>query len=145
MKIISIIALTGFLTIASAQIVSQSENIVKDTKTNFIWQDTEDTKTQRRNLEDAKKYCANLELDGIKGWKVPGFLELFSLVDTKVYNPTLSKKFKHFASDNYWTTKGFSHGMSKEAFVVNFLSGAFNRELMADKFYVRCYKKVSEK
>ncbi len=145
MKIVNIIAMSGLLTIASAQMISQSENIIKDNKTNFIWQDTKIVKTEKRSFADAKEYCSNLEIDGIKGWILPGFGELFSLVDMKVYNPTLSKSFKHFVPDNYWTTKTFGHATSGEAFVVNFKSGAFNRELMVDKFYVRCYKKLGEK
>jgi hypothetical protein len=145
MKIINIIALSGLLTIVSAQMINQSENIIKDSKTNFIWQDSKIVKTEKRNFADAKNYCSNLEIDDIKGWSLPGFGELFSLVDTKVYNPTLSKNFKNFASDNYWSAKTFGHATSGEAFVINFKSGAFNRELMKDKFYVRCYKKLSRK
>ena len=68
-------------------------------------------------------------------------MELFSIVDTKVYNPTISENFKYVASDNYWSSKIFGHASSQEAFVVNFLSGAFNREKMGEEFYVRCYTK----
>jgi uncharacterized protein DUF1566 len=128
---------------ANADIVKNSANTIKDTKTNFLWQDTKDVSTTKRTFEDAVGYCKNLELDGHKSWEVPGFMDLFSLVDTKVYNPTISQNFKYVVSDNYWTTKTFSHGMSQEAFVVNFMSGAFNREKMNDKFYVRCFKKES--
>ena len=126
---------------ANADIVKHTENTKKDTKTNIVWQDTKDVTSTRRSYEDAKSYCANLKLDGINSWKVPGFLELFSIVDTKAYNPTISKTFEHIVSKNYWTTKTFGHGTSQEAFVVNFLSGAFNREKMDQKFFVRCYSK----
>ncbi|WP_373004463.1 DUF1566 domain-containing protein [Sulfurimonas sp.] len=128
---------------ANADIVKNSANTIKDTKTNFLWQDTKDVSTTKRTFEDAVGYCKNLELDGHKSWELPGFLELFSLVDTKVYNPTISENFKYVVSDNYWSSKTFGHASSKEAFVVNFLSGAFNREKMDDTFYVRCYKKAS--
>lgn len=142
MKLFIFIVLTLCINIANAKIVKESANIKKDTKTNLLWQDTKIVNSKKMNFEEAKSYCKNLELDGQKGWVLPGFLELFSLVDTKVYNPTISKKFKYIISDNYWSTKSFSHAMSKEAFVVNFLSGAFNREPMDSFFYVRCYKKA---
>ncbi|NOR58344.1 MAG: DUF1566 domain-containing protein [Sulfurimonas sp.] len=128
---------------ANADIVKNSENTVKDTKTNYIWQDTKTVTTTKRSFEEAVGYCKNLELDGHKSWKLPGFLELFSLVDTKVYNPTISENFKFVVSDNYWSSKTFGHASSQEAFVVDFKSGAFNRKKMGESFYVRCYKKSS--
>ena len=141
MKIFNLIVFIGMITFANAQIIRQSSSVVKDTATQFLWQDSKAVSTEKRTFEEALSYCKNLDLEGIKNWELPNFMELFSLVDTKVYNPTLSKEFKHFVSDNYWTSKTFGHGVSGEAFVINFLSGAFNRELMEDKFYVRCYKK----
>lgn len=128
---------------ANADIVKNSANTIKDTKTNYLWQDTKDVSTIKRTFEDAVGYCKNLELDGHKSWDLPGFVELFSIVDTKVYNPTISGNFKYVVSENYWSAKTFGHATSKEAFVVNFLSGAFNREKMDETFYVRCYKKAS--
>jgi hypothetical protein len=141
MKLLTLFIFTTFFTFANAQFIEHSDNIIKDTKTNFLWQDSENVKTQKMNFSEAVNYCKNLEVDNEKGWILPDFMALFSLVNTKVYNPTLSKKFKYFISDNYWTTKTCGHAKSGEAFVINFLSGAFNRELMEDKFYVRCYKK----
>jgi len=141
MKLLNIVLFASMLTYANAQLVQHSDNIIKDTSNNFLWQDSDTVKTETKNYEDAIQYCKNLELDGQSNWKVPGFLELFSIVDAKVYNPTLSKAFKNFSPSNYWTTKVYSHGLSKEAFVIDFKSGAFNREKMAKKFYVRCYKK----
>ena len=144
MKLLTILFITGLLSFANAQMINESNNIIKDTKTNLLWQDNQEAKTQIMDYDTAVNYCKNLEIDGKKGWKVPGFGELFSIVNPKSYNPTLSKEFKNYVSDNYWTSKSFSHAMSKEAFVVNYLSGAFNRELMEDKFYVRCFKDLNK-
>lgn len=144
MKQLSIIIVSLFIVYsANADIVKHSANTLKDTKTNYIWQDTKDVSTAKRTFEDAIGYCQNLELDGYKSWELPGFVELFSIVDTKVYNPTISGNFKFVVSENYWSSKKFGHGTSQEAFVINFLSGAFNREKMDELFYVRCYKKVA--
>jgi len=142
MRPLNLLILSLSLTSAiTADIVKNSDNTLKDTKTNLIWQNTKDATSTKRTFKDAVSYCKNLELDGHKSWELPGFLELFSIVDTKVYNPTISKEFTHVVSDNYWSAKTFGHASSQEAFVVNFLSGAFNREKMDDKFFVRCYKK----
>lgn len=142
MKLITTLLFTSLLTFANAELINESKNTLKDIKTSFLWQDNESVKTEKMNFLDASSYCKNLEVDNIKGWELPGFLELFSIVNPKLYNPTLSKKFKNFATDNYWSGKKFGHGTSTEAIVINFKSGAFNRELMVDKFYVRCYKKL---
>ena len=144
MKKLNILILSLFISLSvNADIVKNSANTIKDTKTNYLWQDTKDVLTTKRNFKDAVGYCKNLELDGYKSWELPGFTELFSIVNTKMYNPTISENFKFVVSDNYWSSKMFGHASSNEAFVVNFLSGAFNREKMDKVFYVRCYKKSS--
>jgi len=142
MKLLKVLLVASILTFANAQLTRHSDNIVKDNKSNLLWQDSRDVKTKKVNYKEALAYCKNLTLDGQKGWMVPGFGELFTIVNFKRYNPTLSKEFKNFLPENYWTTKVFSHGISNEAFVVYFLSGAFNREKMDKKFFVRCYKKL---
>ena len=142
MNTLKLLLLAGLLTYANAALIRHSENIVKDDKSMLLWQDSVDVKTKKFTFEESKKYCQNLTVDGEKGWNLPGFGELFSIVNTKTYNPTLSTVFKNYIPDNYWTSKVFSHGSSEEVFVVNFLSGAFNREHWNDKFSVRCYKKV---
>ena len=144
MKLLNIFILSLFIVYsANADIVKNSENTIKDTKTNFLWQDTKDVTTTKKSFEEAVGYCKSLELDGHKSWELPGFVELFSIIDTKLYNPSISKNFKFVLADNYWSSKTFGHATSKEAFVVNFMSGAFNREKMDGSFYVRCYKKSS--
>ncbi|EQB39236.1 hypothetical protein M947_07130 [Sulfurimonas hongkongensis] len=144
MKRLKIFILSLFIACGvNADIVKNSTNTIKDTKTNYLWEDTKEASTTKRTFDDAVNYCKNLELDGHKSWELPGFVELFSIVDTKVYNPTISENFKYVVSENYWSAKTFGHATTKEAFVVNFLSGAFNREKMDKTFYVRCYKKGS--
>ena len=144
MKILNAFVFIGILSCLNAQMVKESESTLKDTKTNLLWQDTKETTTLKTDFLEAQNYCKNLELDGHKNWQMPNFLELFSIVDPKSYNPTLPKEFKYFVTDNYWSNKTFGHGTSGEAFVVNFLSGAFNRELMVDKFYIRCVKDLNK-
>jgi hypothetical protein len=141
MTILKTLILFGFITFLNADLIKIDENIIKDTKTNFLWQDSIDVKKEKRTFVNAAEYCKNLEINEHKDWKLPGFGELFSIVNAKLYNPTLSTEFKHFVTDNYWTTKTFGHATSGEAFVIDFRSGAFNRKVMEDKFYVRCYKK----
>jgi len=121
--------------------LKNSANTIKDTKTNYIWQDTKETKTLKMNFNQAIDYCKLLEVDGIKSWELPGFVELFSIIDTRAYNPSISKQFQNIVPKDYWILKKFGNGSSNEAFVVNFVNGAFNRQSMDNLSYVRCYKK----
>lgn len=143
MKLLNILILVFTFSYLNADLVRVSDTIIQDTKTKFLWEDTKEVKTQKRTFNEALLYCNNLKINDETNWKVPTFVALFSIVNTKLYNPTLSKEFNHFVSDNYWTNKTFGHATSGEAFVVDFLSGAFNRKSMDDKFYVRCYKEVN--
>lgn len=143
MKVFKIVIFLSLITSLNADFKRVSENIIHDTKTNFLWQDSKGAKNLKKSYKEAIKYCKNLELDGKKDWTIPSFLAAFSIVDTKVYNPTLPSEFKNYKTDNYWTDKTFGHGASKEAFVVNYMSGAFNRFSMEEKFYVRCYKDLN--
>lgn len=142
MKLLNIFILS-LITVYSlnADIVKNSTNTIKDTKTNYIWQDSKDVITTKRNFEEAISYCKSLELDGHKSWELPSFIELFSIIDTKLYNPSISKTFQNIVAKDYWTSKTFGHAASKEAFVINFVSGAFNRKKMDNMYYVRCYEK----
>jgi hypothetical protein len=140
MKFFSVLFVLGIFSLIQAQLIKEG-NIVKDTKTNFLWQDSKESKTLKVTWKEGQKYCQNLTLDGMKGWTMPGFAELFSIVNTKLYNPTLSKAFEHFETKDYWTTKMYSHGVNNQAFVIEFKGGAFNRKDMDSKFNIRCYKK----
>ena len=121
---------------ANAELIKSSQGVIKDTKTNYLWQDTKEVSEVKRNFVDAVKYCKNLELDGEKSWEVPGFMELQSIVDPRAYKPAISKKFNFVVSDKYWTSKHFGDIGNKHAYVVNFSSGSFNRERAHYVFFV---------
>ena len=126
---------------ANAELIKNSKNIIKDTKTNYLWQDTKEVSTGKKTFIDAVNYCRNLELDGETSWEVPGFMELQSIVDVYAYNPAISKKFNFIVPDKYWTSKNFGMKGNKYAYVVNFSTGVFNKERAHYEYYVRCYKK----
>ena len=128
---------------ANAELIKNSQGVIKDTKTNYLWQDTKEVSNVKMNFVDSVNYCKNLELDGEKSWEVPGFIELQSIVDSQAYKPAISKKFNFIVSDKYWTSKHFGEKGNEFAYVVNFLTGTFNRERAHYEYYVRCYKKAN--
>ena len=96
MKILNALIFMSILTYSNAQMIKESASILKDSKTNLLWQDTKEGTIIRRDFLEAQDYCKNLELDGYKNWQMPNFLELFSIVDTKSYNPTLPKEVLNY-------------------------------------------------
>lgn len=144
MKLLSVVVLFLSLVLSvNAEVVRVSDDIVKDTKTNYLWQDTKDVSSKKMSFNEAMAYCKKLELDGEKSWQVPGFMELLSIVNPKLYNPAISKNFNFVTPDKYWTSKIYGDKGNEHAFVVNFTSGAYNRERSDYKFHVRCYKKAN--
>ena len=62
MKLITTLIFTAFLTFANAELLNESENIIKDTKTNFLWQDDNAAKTKKMSFHDAKNIVKTLQL-----------------------------------------------------------------------------------
>jgi hypothetical protein len=85
-KILNILLLSGFLISVNADFIQKSQNIILDTKTNFLWQDTKEVSSVKRDFKEAVSYCKALEIDGVKGWELPNMKKLFTIVDTKKYN-----------------------------------------------------------
>jgi len=142
MKILNILLISGFLISLSADYVQKSPNVILDTKTNFLWQDTKDVSSKKRNFSEALSYCKSLELDGIKGWELPNMKKLFTIVDTKKYNPTIDKSFKHIAPDTHWTSREFGNGAIDEAYTITFQTGSFYRRSKLETYYLRCVKEI---
>ena len=140
MRSLNILLLTSFLFSLNADFIRKSPNIILDTKTNFLWQDTKDVSTLKINFTDAVSYCKKLDLDGVKGWKLPNMKKLFSIVDTKKYNPAIDTAFKFIKADTHWTSREFGNGVGNDAYTVNFKTGSFFRRDKADKYNFRCIK-----
>ena len=140
MKKSIILLCTLFAIYANGDFINKSKNIIQDNKTNFLWQDTKEVKTIKRDFKQAVSYCKNLELDGIKGWELPNLKQLFTIVDTKKYNPTIYSEFKNITPDTYWTRRLFARGESNDAYTITFKTGSLYRRNMNDKFFLRCVK-----
>jgi hypothetical protein len=87
--------------------------MVKDTITGLTWQ--RDVVTPRpgcsgRNgactWSEAKAYCASLALNGVSGWRLPGRMELLTLVDYTRASPALDPRAFPVTPDNleFWTS-----------------------------------------
>jgi hypothetical protein len=98
--------------------IKQAENNYKqvnkttlsDSKNNLEWQDNEDIKTNKRNWNNAIKYCKNLNLDNKVNWRIPTNDELFIAYKNKLnFSNKITKKYMNvfWSSDIYnktWKT-----------------------------------------
>ena len=112
---------------------------VRDTSQHLLWQDTDAVAKNAREWYEAKAYCANLEIEGIRGWRLPTEEELLSIVDFMVIDPAIYPTFKVVVSEDYWT----SGRNGEKAKSVYFGSGCTNDEDLQKKLWVRCVKTVS--
>lgn len=103
------------------------------------WQDNIDTRRVKRDWQNAKNCCLNLDLDGYSDWRLPNIKELSSLTDIKKINPTISKGFKNTKNDFYWSSTPYVSNISG-AWVVNFAYGYTFWDLKTKANFVRCVR-----
>lgn len=119
---------------------SSSANIVKDKRTNLMWQDNDDAKSIKKDWDNARKYCANLTLGGYDDWRLPSIEELRSLVDYSLYRPAINLPFKNAADGaSYWSSTSNANN-SSYAWIVNFEYGHVYRISKSYVDFVRCVR-----
>jgi len=82
-------------------------------------------------LEDAKKYCEELELFNYSDWKLP------SLEALKVVAYPNKSKFKNIVEDIYWSSTGGNYSDYK---YVRFSDGYSYKNSSSNSYYVLCVR-----
>jgi len=132
-----ILMMTVALSMAMAE-----PTMVKDPKTNLIWEDTKHVSEEKVTLVEAKVYCAALKLDTFENWRVPTLSELLSLVDYARYDPAILKEFTHVDRDTlYWSSTPYT-GNANSFWGVKFEDGATEDASETYNRYVRCVSAV---
>jgi len=111
-----------------------SASITVDPSTGLAWQDTPDAANREMLYKDAVKYCKQLEINGVIGWRMPSVKEMLSLIDPK--KKTVRLKFTSPSDEVYWT----SQENKTDARVVYMFNGC---DYYTDKMYynrVRCVR-----
>lgn len=102
---------------------------VLDNNTGLVWEQSPALSTG--DFQDSTYACANKNIGGTKGWRLPAAPELGSLVDPSVATPgpTLppGHPFTNVQSQVYWSAT--SHAITPTtAWTMNFTSGDFNSD-----------------
>jgi hypothetical protein len=130
------------LSSASADFIRDNDlDVVNDTKTCLMWQDTSD---KRLNWESAIDYCETLAFAGYEDWRLPNFNELYSIVDKNVSETTINSSFTNIASgmfnpNIYWSSTSYNQDNTK-AWTIKFENADNTRESKTDTNYIRCVR-----
>ena len=113
-------------------------HVVKDEKLKVMWQDNE-VYNRTKNLNDAQKYCQELELSLFDDWRLPSYSELLSIVDYAKFNPAIVPTFQHTFSSKYWSS---SQDVAAPAYAwfVDFKYGKTGPDKKSKKYYTRCIR-----
>ena len=79
------------------------EGYVRDIEHHLFWQDNKEVVKMPKSWMEARKYCADLQIAGMRGWRLPTEEELLGIVDFTVIDPAIYTAFKSVISDDYWT------------------------------------------
>lgn len=142
MKNVLIGSLLLFRAAASADYLPDTtKQVVFDTRTGLIWQDSATVKTTQRNWQEAIDYCESLVFADRQDWRLPNRLELYLIADRSQFYPTIdTDAFQNIASSFYWTsTTNVTETTS--AWAVNFEYGDDSwRDKSSEAYYVRCVR-----
>lgn len=123
-------------------------NIPKDirllttTVENLMWEDTKHAATVQLDWEQAKIYCEDLNVAGLKGWKIPTLKQLQRLEEK--YK---DKMYHGHGKTFYWSDKlsDSKNGIWSYASAINFETGRVTtpvKEIATG--YVRCVKELGD-
>ncbi len=133
MRLLLLITLTFSLLLAEV-------TMIKDPKTNLVWEDNIHVKEVKITHIKAKTYCDALTLGNFENWRLPTLSELLSIVDYKRYKPAMAKEFQHVNKDTlYWSSTPYVKS-SDEFWGVSFKDGATSNASETYDRYIRCVR-----
>ncbi len=95
--------------------------IVRDNVTGLEWQQT--TAPVFYAWQQALDYCSGMNLGGHNDWRLPTIKELFTLIDSDMYDPAIDTAyFPHTVSWYYWSSTTHAYDSSR-AWRVYFYNG----------------------
>lgn len=99
----------------------------------LMWQDNKDARITKRSWRGAKQYCSSLKLFGFDDWQLPTINQLRDI--------TNKRGFKNIALSYYWSSS-LDKSYRRDAWRVNFRTGASSHYYKLDRYYVRCVREV---
>jgi len=138
-----IISFTMMLIIVTSSMAGSKylNNLVLDKRNAIYWQDNSFSQKSSEDWDDAVQYCNKLVIHGIKNWRLPTFMELFSIVDYKRVHPAINPIFSYVNEGTYWTSTDFA-ATSSRAWTIDFRTGETYYSMKTTNHAVRCVKDI---
>ena len=115
----------------------RSDEVV-DPGTGLAWQRSVSTKALP--FDGAARYCAGLAIAGKRGWRVPSFGELLTIIDERAGSPMIERSaFPDTPGEPFWSSSTFSSG-KELAWYVRFDRGEGLYGRPSEPFLVRCVR-----
>ncbi len=126
-------------TINPPSYTDNGDGTITDNVTGLVWQKQDDATA--RTWDNAVTYCSDLTLGGQIDWRLPSQIELISIIDNGVYNPSINTTFfpGTVSSTSYWSSTAGAYGTSG-AWGVGFHVGFSDSSYKAYSNYVRCVR-----
>ena len=113
---------------------------VRDDETRLVWEKT--LETTEVSWTDARATCADKNVGGRKGWRLPSIFELASLVDPSIRTGTtlpLGHPFINVQMDAYWSATTIA-GNPNSAWIVFFDTGKVLHAFKTITFHFWCVR-----
>ena len=114
--------------------------IIKDTKTNLMWEDTPHVREAKIKQPRAKAYCAELKIGGFEDWRLPTINELLTIVDYSRISPALLKEFSYVDKESFYWTKTAVADEADAFWGINFKRGASSKASEYYDRFARCVR-----
>ena len=119
-----------------------AREVVVDTGTNLMWQDSQDVITLLKSQADAVSYCENLKFAGYSNWRIPSIKDFETIVDKKNEVNYIHKSFRYNVPDGYWADKVLWRTLWFYAYYMHFVSGNPYYDNKKKLKYVRCVRDI---
>jgi hypothetical protein len=113
---------------------------VRDDETGLVWEKT--LETSEVSWSDARAACADKDVGGRKGWRLPSISELASLIDPSTKTGStlpLGHPFSNAQADVYWSATTMA-GNPNTAWLIFFDSGRVSYGFKTITFHVWCVR-----
>jgi len=121
----------------------QASDVVLDTTTQLLWQDSAINGNASVTFKEATNYCQFLEINQYKEFRLPTLSELQTIVDYKHAAPAILDGFKNISSTSYWTTTKYADA-NDEVWTINFDKGSRATKAIYYDRHFRCVQKLKK-
>jgi len=133
MRILLIIAI-GFSALMA------ETTMVKDPRTNLMWEDTPHVREAKIRQPRAVIYCNELTVGGFEDWRLPTIQELLTIIDYTRISPAILREFSYTEDESFYWSKTHVADEDDAFWGVNFKRGESSKASEYYDRYARCVR-----